>query len=77
MDARLKEKLDIESWCFRNNVLIYAEPVSNTQVRIVTNINGKPTKGKILYRTKLSNLKKNEANYMITIYNLRIHYYKL
>jgi hypothetical protein len=70
-----QEILKIESWCFRNNCLIYPHPIDNNFVIIRISYKGKVIDGTILYKTRIKDLKKGDLNWTEAIRKLQKQYY--
>lgn len=62
------------SWCIKNNIIIYYEPISWREGRIVINDNGKPKKSEETYfqvKLKLKDKRYHEVVYenYVRLYN--------
>ena len=75
MDKELKRILDIESWCFKNNILIFPKAINNNQLKIVVNYKGKSIEGKKVFKSVKSKIKSGDEKWWEVIYALRESYY--
>lgn len=70
-----RTRLEHESWCFKNGVLIYGEGIAGTKLlRIVINNKGKITVGQKRYRQKKA-IKAKDEKWWEMIWKLREHWY--
>ncbi len=75
MDDTNKKRLEHESWCFKNNILIYGEAINGTKLlRIVINNKGDLKPGKKRFKQGKA-IKARDDKWWEMIQKLREHWY--
>lgn len=77
MDNKERQKLILkaESWCLKNNILIYAEPiVGNRLVRVVVCYKGTLIRGQKVFKQS-GQLKPKDERWWDVVTALRLDYY--
>lgn len=65
-----REAMKHKSWCFKNDILIYAVPMDYKSCKICIEIDGKPMLGEHYYKSDTSKLKKGEDDWNVIINKL-------
>ena len=69
-----KERMMHQSWCLKNDILIWFEPIDWRQGRIVVSNRGVESESAEIY--KQTKLRKKDPNYHEEIYKLYTKFYK-